>query len=38
MPAHDGLVVGYATPSEHAYAAALEALCGALPPGEAQET
>ncbi|MFK4104842.1 PLP-dependent aminotransferase family protein [Streptomyces sp. NPDC019531] len=35
MPAHDGLVVGYATPSEHAYGAALEALCGALPPGEA---
>jgi GntR family transcriptional regulator/MocR family aminotransferase len=36
MPAHDGLVVGYATPPEHAYAAALEALCGALPPGETQ--
>ncbi|MEV7730650.1 PLP-dependent aminotransferase family protein [Streptomyces sp. NPDC088921] len=36
MPAHDGLVVGYATPSEHAYAAALETLCGALPPGETQ--
>jgi len=33
MPARDGLVVGYATPSEHAYGAALEALCGALPPG-----
>ncbi|MFG2457232.1 PLP-dependent aminotransferase family protein [Streptomyces sp. NPDC048523] len=33
MPAHDGLVVGYATPSEHAYGAALEALCGALAPG-----
>ncbi|MCT9084379.1 MocR-like pyridoxine biosynthesis transcription factor PdxR [Streptomyces fulvoviolaceus] len=32
MTAHDGLVVGYATPSEHAYGAALEALCGALPP------
>ncbi|MFF7563045.1 PLP-dependent aminotransferase family protein [Streptomyces pseudovenezuelae] len=30
MPAHDGLVVGYATPPEHAYGAALEALCGAL--------
>ncbi|MEW2116751.1 PLP-dependent aminotransferase family protein [Streptomyces sp. NPDC005474] len=28
----DGLVVGYAAPSEHAYAAALEALCQALPP------
>ncbi|MEU1475001.1 PLP-dependent aminotransferase family protein [Streptomyces sp. NPDC005760] len=38
MPAHDGLVVGYATPSEHAYAAALEALCGALPPGRTQAT
>ncbi|MFD5131544.1 MocR-like pyridoxine biosynthesis transcription factor PdxR [Streptomyces olindensis] len=32
MPAVDGLVVGYATPSEHAYGPALEALCGALPP------
>ncbi|MEV2233668.1 PLP-dependent aminotransferase family protein [Streptomyces phaeochromogenes] len=32
MPAPDGLVVGYATPSEHAYGAALEALCAALPP------
>lgn len=31
--AYDGLVVGYATPSEHAYGAALEALCAALPPG-----
>ncbi|QQM44060.1 MocR-like pyridoxine biosynthesis transcription factor PdxR [Streptomyces liliifuscus] len=30
--APDGLVVGYATPSEHAYGAALEALCAALPP------
>lgn len=37
MPAHDGLVVGYATPSEHAYGAALEALCGALPPGEPED-
>jgi GntR family transcriptional regulator/MocR family aminotransferase len=36
MPAHDGLVVGYATPPEHAYAAALEALCGSLPPGGTQ--
>ncbi|CAM5368285.1 MocR-like pyridoxine biosynthesis transcription factor PdxR [Streptomyces aurantiogriseus] len=34
MPAGDGLVVGYATPSEHAYGAALDALCGVLPPGE----
>ncbi|MGW7403769.1 MocR-like pyridoxine biosynthesis transcription factor PdxR [Streptomyces sp. NPDC054833] len=31
--AADGLVVGYATPSEHAYGAALEALCAVLPPG-----
>ncbi|MEU4754575.1 PLP-dependent aminotransferase family protein, partial [Micromonospora tulbaghiae] len=31
MPALDGLVVGYATPPEHAYAAALEALCRILP-------
>ncbi len=36
MPAHDGLVVGYATPSEHAYTAALEALCGTLSPGGTQ--
>jgi GntR family transcriptional regulator/MocR family aminotransferase len=28
----DGLVVGYATPPEHAYPAALDALCRALPP------
>ncbi|MEU5001017.1 PLP-dependent aminotransferase family protein [Streptomyces sp. NPDC021622] len=33
MPAPDGLVVGYSTPPEHAYGAALEALCRALPPG-----
>ncbi|MFI5627934.1 PLP-dependent aminotransferase family protein [Streptomyces sp. NPDC051664] len=32
MPAEDGLVVGYATPPDHAYTAALEALCRALPP------
>ncbi|MFF8904362.1 MocR-like pyridoxine biosynthesis transcription factor PdxR [Streptomyces olivaceoviridis] len=31
--AGDGLVVGYAAPPEHAYGAALEALCGVLPPG-----
>ncbi|MYS88228.1 MULTISPECIES: PLP-dependent aminotransferase family protein [Streptomyces] len=30
--AGDGLVVGYATPSDHAYGPALEALCRALPP------
>lgn len=34
MPVRDGLVVGCATPSEHAYGAALEALCGALPRGD----
>jgi GntR family transcriptional regulator/MocR family aminotransferase len=34
MEAVDGLVVGYATPSEHAYGAAVDALCGVLPPGE----
>ncbi|MFI0816907.1 PLP-dependent aminotransferase family protein [Streptomyces sp. NPDC021098] len=33
-PAHDGLVVGYATPPDHAFAGALDALCRALPPGE----
>ncbi|MFF1476599.1 PLP-dependent aminotransferase family protein [Streptomyces sp. NPDC058301] len=32
MPGQDGLVVGYATPPDHAYQAALEALCRALPP------
>lgn len=31
-PHHDGLVVGYATPPEHRYGAALDALCRALPP------
>ncbi|MEH0469510.1 PLP-dependent aminotransferase family protein [Streptomyces sp. B21-097] len=31
MAVQDGLVVGYATPSEHAYGAALDALCRALP-------
>ena len=30
MESGDGLVVGYATPSEHAYGAASEALCRAL--------
>ncbi|MFG1666764.1 PLP-dependent aminotransferase family protein [Streptomyces sp. Y7] len=34
MPARDGIVVGYGTPSEHAYGAALDALCGVLPPAE----
>ncbi|WP_333740136.1 MocR-like pyridoxine biosynthesis transcription factor PdxR [Streptomyces sp. IBSBF 2806] len=32
MAAQDGLVVGYATPPEHAYGAALDALCRALTP------
>ncbi|WP_409239673.1 PLP-dependent aminotransferase family protein [Streptomyces sp. PA5.6] len=32
MPAEDGLVVGYSTPTEHAYGAALEALLRTLPP------
>jgi GntR family transcriptional regulator/MocR family aminotransferase len=31
MPARDGLVIGYGTPTEHAFAAGLEALCRALP-------
>ncbi|GAA4817037.1 PLP-dependent aminotransferase family protein [Streptomyces ziwulingensis] len=33
MAPRDGLVVGYAAPSEHAYGAALDALLGILPPG-----
>ncbi|MEV4054975.1 PLP-dependent aminotransferase family protein [Amycolatopsis sp. NPDC049688] len=32
MSTMDGLVVGYAAPPEHAYPAALDALCRALPP------
>ncbi|WP_327314319.1 MocR-like pyridoxine biosynthesis transcription factor PdxR [Streptomyces sp. NBC_01235] len=32
MAPSDGLVVGYATPPEHAYGAALDALCRVLPP------
>ncbi|MEV6648468.1 PLP-dependent aminotransferase family protein [Amycolatopsis sp. NPDC051371] len=32
MSIMDGLVVGYATPPEHAYPAAVDALCRALPP------
>ncbi|WP_062649607.1 MocR-like pyridoxine biosynthesis transcription factor PdxR [Streptomyces maremycinicus] len=35
MAPRDGLVVGYATPPEHAYGAALEALCRILPPADA---
>ncbi|MFM9367243.1 PLP-dependent aminotransferase family protein [Streptomyces sp. Da 82-17] len=31
-PLREGLVVGYATPPEHAYPAAVDALCAALPP------
>ncbi|MFD4631682.1 PLP-dependent aminotransferase family protein [Streptomyces sp. NPDC058284] len=34
MPAGDGLVVGYSTPTEHAYDAAVEALLRALPPAD----
>ncbi|MFE1443916.1 PLP-dependent aminotransferase family protein [Streptomyces sp. NPDC058739] len=34
MEAMDGLVVGYATPPEHAYEAAVEVLCGVLPRAE----
>ncbi|GKQ38197.1 PLP-dependent aminotransferase family protein [Streptomyces sp. A012304] len=37
-PAGDGLVVGYATPPEHAFGAALEALCGVLPPDDRPAT
>ncbi|MFD5847862.1 MocR-like pyridoxine biosynthesis transcription factor PdxR [Streptomyces chartreusis] len=33
-PARDGIVVGCATPSEHAYGSALEALCAVLPLAE----
>ncbi|KUL61317.1 MULTISPECIES: PLP-dependent aminotransferase family protein [unclassified Streptomyces] len=33
MAAADGLVVGYSTPAEHAYGAAVDALVRALPPG-----
>lgn len=35
MPAGDGLVIGYSTPPEHAYGAALEALLRAMPPSDA---
>ncbi|MEV0369917.1 PLP-dependent aminotransferase family protein [Streptomyces sp. NPDC050636] len=33
MPPRHGLVIGYATPPEHTYPGALEALCRALPLG-----
>ncbi|WP_309030810.1 MocR-like pyridoxine biosynthesis transcription factor PdxR [Streptomyces alfalfae] len=33
MAVADGLVVGYSTPAEHAYGAAVDALVRALPPG-----
>ncbi|MER5200310.1 MocR-like pyridoxine biosynthesis transcription factor PdxR [Streptomyces sp. NPDC002755] len=36
MAPEDGLVVGYATPAEHAYGAALDALCRILPPPDAR--
>lgn len=35
MAARDGLVIGYGTPPEHAFANALEALCLALPDAPA---
>ncbi|MFJ5848127.1 PLP-dependent aminotransferase family protein [Streptomyces sp. NPDC092903] len=35
MPAGDGLVIGYSTPAEHAYGAAVEALLRTLPPSTA---
>ncbi|MFE3194916.1 PLP-dependent aminotransferase family protein [Nocardia sp. NPDC059240] len=31
MPDRDGLVIGYGTPADHAFAPALDALCQALP-------
>ncbi|WP_461029989.1 aminotransferase-like domain-containing protein, partial [Streptomyces sparsus] len=34
-PETDGLVIGYATPPEHAYGSALAALCRVLPPAPA---
>ncbi|MEU1074741.1 MULTISPECIES: PLP-dependent aminotransferase family protein [unclassified Streptomyces] len=34
MPPRDGLVIGYGTPPDHAFEAALEALCLALPDAE----
>ncbi|MFF7348136.1 PLP-dependent aminotransferase family protein [Streptomyces antimycoticus] len=37
-PHPDGLVVGYATPPEHSFAGALDALCRALPPEETDQT
>ncbi|MBT2383729.1 PLP-dependent aminotransferase family protein [Streptomyces sp. ISL-11] len=36
-PPYDGLVVGYGTPPEHAFAGALDALCEALPLAESGE-
>ncbi|MEU7131906.1 PLP-dependent aminotransferase family protein [Streptomyces sp. NPDC046261] len=33
-PAHDGLIVAYGTPPEHAFPGALEALLGVLPPAD----
>ncbi|MFB8085786.1 PLP-dependent aminotransferase family protein [Streptomyces sp. NPDC055992] len=35
VPAGDGLVIGYSTPPEHAYGAAIDALIGCLPPFDA---
>ncbi|WP_430334015.1 hypothetical protein [Rhodococcus sp. ACT016] len=36
-PAFDGLVVGYAAPSDHTFAAALAALCRILPPDSGRD-
>ncbi|PKK16374.1 MAG: GntR family transcriptional regulator, partial [Thermomonospora sp. CIF 1] len=35
MPPRDGLVVGYGTPPEHGFAAAVDALVRALPSASA---
>ena len=35
MPASDGLVIGYSTPSERAYEATIDALISCLPPADA---
>ena len=30
IPHRDGIIVGFAAPAEHAFAAAVDALCGVL--------
>ncbi|MGW3495112.1 MocR-like pyridoxine biosynthesis transcription factor PdxR [Streptomyces sp. NPDC001020] len=37
MPPRDGLVIGYGTPMDHAFGAALDALCLSLPDPELDE-